>query len=147
MVLNSDTDDYDGNNKEYDDDRKYIDGMMMMLIMNFDDADEMIFAHRSERRMQIAASKDMCAPTLNSADCAASLLIRKQGHFDVLPRRPAPRVGAVLRLYVFVAALPQVEVLESPQKKKAPFPELSTVERFLHCGRQMLVHCRASLST
>ena len=94
----SDTDDYDGNNKEYDDDHKYVDDMMMMLMINFDDADEMIFAHRSERRMQIAASEDMCAPTLNSAACAESLLRRRQAHFDVLPRWPAPRVGAVLRL-------------------------------------------------
>ena len=37
MVLNSDTDDYDGNNKEYDADRKYVDDMMMMLMTNFDD--------------------------------------------------------------------------------------------------------------
>ena len=94
----SDTDDYDGNNKEYDDDRKYIDDMVMMLIINFDDADEMIFAHRSARRMQVAASKDMCASTLNSTACAESLLRRRHTHFDVLTRWPAPRVGAVLRL-------------------------------------------------
>ena len=32
----SDTDDYDGNNKEYDDDHKYVDDMMMLMI-NLDD--------------------------------------------------------------------------------------------------------------
>ena len=33
MVLISDTDDYDGNNKDNDDAHKYVDDMMMMMLM------------------------------------------------------------------------------------------------------------------
>ena len=42
----SDTDDYDGNNKEYDHDHKYVDDMMMMLMINFDENVDCRSLHR-----------------------------------------------------------------------------------------------------